>query len=524
MTRIVTDSNGRKFRLQDPVPLTSAPERIRLATESKPWKNYWRMLGTVLLAFILIDLGIVMLIYGPLEGDWFFTFLGAFCSFLALPFLILLHRPKMVHVRLATPDPNGRNYHPLPEGGSLYTTQKTVFQRFITRDDSVLDLPPLRQVWGVFGLILLLGIIFSIPLVLSFISGEEALIGGVYLLSFIPVMILAIAAFSIPVFAWWATSSKYIGLPTRRRDGEAWLIAGMASALPALIINSWIFPALLPSFLSESAQMFLLLTVSAPFGEEIFKMIAVCLFLPSIKNARKGFQIGFTVGLGFALIENLTYILGITFGPAGAIGLTLTTLVRGIGSIPGHALWTGITGYGIGCFAEKTDVDKRMLWLLRRLSVSTVDFAENIGFDVDGDGDKSGFDDQRQSLEEVLASDDIEYHPWQIIDQNTGDVIDPYSLPETNEKTVNSHDLYNIGEEHGFRIMPPRSVFICLCLAIFGHAFWNGSSYLITDFAELIGLGLVGAALVGIAWIIFLICTVLFLVGMILKGVRSLPS
>ncbi len=504
------------------MPLTPAPERISLATESKPWKNYWRMLGTVLLAFILIDLGIVLLIFGPLEGEWILTFLGAFCSFLALPFLILLHRPKMVHVRLATPDPNGRNYHPLPEGGSLFTTQKTVFQRFITRDDSVLDLPPLRQVWGVFAVVLLLGVIFSIPLLLSVLAGSDDLVFGVYLLSFIPVLILAIAAFSIPVFAWWATSSKYIGLPTRRRDGEAWLIAGMASALPALIINSWIFPALLPSFLSESAQMFLLLTISAPFGEEIFKMIAVCLFLPSIKNARKGFQIGFTVGLGFALIENLTYILNSTI--FGAIGLTITTLVRGIGSIPGHALWTGVTGFGIGCLAEKTDIDKRMLWILRRLSVVTVDFAENIGFDVDGDGDKSGYDDKRESLDEVLASEDKEYFPWKLINQNTGDIIDPYFDTEVDDKVSSSQNKYDMIEESGIRILPPSSALICLCLAIFGHAFWNGSSYLIIDVAELIGFGSTGAGIVNFGWLIFLICSVLFLVAVILKGVRSLPS
>ena len=104
MSRIISDATGKRYLLEDPVPLTQAPGNIQLATKSKPWKNYWRMLGTVILAFILIDFGLVGLIYGQLEGILFLTILGALCSFLAIPLLILLHRPKIVHVRLATPD------------------------------------------------------------------------------------------------------------------------------------------------------------------------------------------------------------------------------------------------------------------------------------------------------------------------------------------------------------------------------------------------------------------------------------
>ena len=48
MSRIVTDTTGKRYLLEDPVPLTQAPGNIQLATKSKPWKNYWRMLGTVI--------------------------------------------------------------------------------------------------------------------------------------------------------------------------------------------------------------------------------------------------------------------------------------------------------------------------------------------------------------------------------------------------------------------------------------------------------------------------------------------
>ena len=33
-----------------------------------------------------------------------------------------------------------------------------------------------------------------------------------------------------------------------------------------------------------------------------------------------------------------------------AISYSLTTVVRGIGSIPGHALWTGLSGVSIGWY------------------------------------------------------------------------------------------------------------------------------------------------------------------------------
>ena len=240
MSRIITDATGKRYLLEDPVPLTQAPENIQLATKSKPWKNYWRLLGTVFLAFILIWFGLTSVIAGIYYQVVEITALGAICSLIPLPFLIILHRPKLMHVRLATPDPSGKNHHPLPEGGSLKTPQPTIFQRFVITDDSILDMPPLSQVWGAFIAILVIGSVLSIPLILSLRSGDEDFFSIVYILSFIPVMFLSVAAFSIPVFAWWATSSKIIGLPTKRRDAEAWMIAGMASALPALIVNSFI--------------------------------------------------------------------------------------------------------------------------------------------------------------------------------------------------------------------------------------------------------------------------------------------
>ena len=523
MSRIVIDANGKRYLLEDPVPLTQAPENIQLATKSEPWKNYWRMLGTVILAFILIWFGLSSVIAGLIYREVVITGLGAICSLIPLPFLIFLHRPKLVHVRMATPDPLGKNHHPLPEGGSLKTPNLTMFQRFVITDDSTLDMPPLGQVWGAFIAILVIGVMLSIPLVLSLASGDEDFLSIVYILSFIPVLLLSIAAFSIPVFAWWATSAKIIGLPTRRRDAESWMIAGMASALPALIVNSFIFPLILPSSLSLDNQMALTAAISAPIGEEIFKLFAVCLFLPSIRNAKKGFQVGFTVGLGFALIENLAYILGSVFG--GAPSLTLTALMRGVGSIPAHGLWTGVSGFGLGYFSQTTDADKRMKWMINRFSIKSVDYVENLGFDIDGDGDYSGFDEFRPTFEEIMAKDEVEPN-WKLIDKKTGKAIDAAGVEaiEVSNTLVTSWDARKLRKEDGFRIFPPKNVLACLGIAIGGHAFWNGTLVSIEKLGELIGLGWGGVFMLNLAWVAILIIVLLILARGIFKGVRSLPA
>ena len=522
MTRIIVDASGKRYLLEDPAPLSVAPSNIRLATKSKPWNNYWRMLGTVILAFILIWFGLTVIIAGLIYNESILTAFGAVCSLLPLPVLIWLHKPKLMHVRLAIPHADGKTHHPLTEGGSLKTPEKTKFQRFIIPDDSVLDLPPLRQVWGIFIVIIVVGSALSIPLILSLLSGDEDIFSIVFIVSFLPVMLLSIAAFSIPVFAWWATSSKIIGLPTRRRDAEAWMIAGMASALPALIVNSFIFPSLLPGGLSQSTEFALTATISAPIGEEIFKFLAICLFLPSIRNARKGFQIGFTVGLGFALIENLTYIIG--SGMGGALTLTLTTLMRGIGSIPGHGLWTGISGFGLGYFAQTTEANKRMKWILNRLSIKSVDLVENFGIDVDGDGDYSGYDNFRPTFEEIMGENENQ-NVWGLIDSKTGETIDTMGLQtsEISHALVTSTQASEYRKNDGFRILPPSNVFSCLILAILGHAFWNGTSVGVDLLGRILGLGSGGVIVLSLAWVAVLITGLLIIARAVFKGIRSLP-
>ena len=76
----------------------------------------------------------------------------------------------------------------------------------------------------------------------------------------------------------------------------------------------------------------LTIVVSAPVGEELCKLIAILCLWKLIDSPRRGFQIGFTVGLGFAMLENLQYILvNLLTDQYAAFSYSFTAILRGVG-------------------------------------------------------------------------------------------------------------------------------------------------------------------------------------------------
>ena len=109
-------------------------------------------------------------------------------------------------------------------------------------------------------------------------------------------------------------------------------------------------------FWSAEEAFFTMVAIGAPIIEETFKATVLLFFIGSMRSNRSGFLVGFSIGLGFALIENLQYIAVSLFG--GPAELAVTTLVRGIGSIPAHALWTGIVGSAVGGFLRGSEINQ----------------------------------------------------------------------------------------------------------------------------------------------------------------------
>jgi RsiW-degrading membrane proteinase PrsW (M82 family) len=257
-------------------------------------------------------------------------------------------------------------------------------------------------------------------------------------------------------------SSEVLQLQTNRRQGEAMLIAGMLSTFPALVINSLLFPMGVASLGVDNPAMLeaLTVTVSAPVGEEICKFVAVLGLSKMIDSSRRGLQVGFTVGLGFAMLENLQYILlSLVAEPTtAAVNYGFTSVLRGIGSIPGHAVWTGLGGYALGCLRARS---------------------------LQQDASPSG----------STAT-------WGLFDAQTGQ-----ALATATSAWVVQRDTWTRRVASNVGPAPPQAVVPAVLVGIAGHALWNGSTVVLD--AWLSGASMLTQVLGTIGWILFLILLVL---------------
>lgn len=484
---------GHTYVMPNVTPLTPPPSDLQLIRVSKPWKIYGRMLGTVIVATFIAQL-IFMVPYGLALNEPSISIFGGIC---AAPFVFLLtfmRRPKLVHLQRAIPNERGKTVHRLALGGSLQTPTKTVFTHHIVRDDSLLDTPPSRTAWALFaGLLIITTLLTGLYLT----SEAGAIIAIIlFIIIGIPAWLLG---FSIPVVAWWSWCTRKLGLHTRQREAESWLVAGMLSAIPALTINSMIFPILAGFFFTEEIVQLLLPVISAPIGEELCKGFFVLLFARSIDSPKRGFQIGFTVGLGFAMLENLIYVLSSTFG--GPIAFTFTALIRGIGSIPGHAFWTGLTGTSLGWYFMTRNKAKESL---------------------------------NQPTQRINDGTEPELE-WKLLDPKTGEfvggvdenaaVVSPATelLGEFRLPLLEPMNLPDLPS--GFST--PKHPLVGLSLAILGHAFWNGTLTLIEVIGNVLELSDIQILAVSLGWSVILVIGILLVGRGIVRGViatdRKLP-
>lgn len=414
------------------------------------------MLGIVILLWILAQFVVLIAAgfldgdldgdFGPIDGSLIIA--GSLCSAPLVIFLLFIRRPKLEHLIIAEPDLKGQHVHSLPNSKILQTPIPTQIRQFIVRSRHPLRVPIAKHLWMLFlGGVLVSSIAFA-PLMI-----DSSNIGFILLALFVAIPAWLVG-FSTPVFAWWSFSSSRFHLSTTRQQGEAMLIAGMLSTFPAIIINSFITPGAVLFLTGGQASATLLenitVIVSAPVGEEICKALAVFALAGLIDSKKRGFQVGFTVGLGFALLENLQYILFSLFaGEVMAFSYGLTSVVRGIGSIPGHAMWTACSGYAIGSILE-------------------------------------------QRKQSSLIPDIKELNLVNPLETDISQTSNSFSHLTKDSMFSKSSDLEL-----------PTSLPVMLSIAIFGHAFWNGSSVLMAYISQRLDpvLGLI----VELMWIVVLI-------------------
>ena len=425
-------------------PLSPAPNNLYLSQTPSRWKSIGSMLGQVTLIFFFVNIAVFVVsgfidsnmngVLGP--SDPLQVMLGTICSTPFLLAFILLRKPKLAHIVRVEPSAEGNNTHVIAPSTLIQTTMQTTVKHHLVHNTAPLQIPPLKQLWLIFTIGTLISTLCMIPILVSSTIWAVLL----FLLIAIPAWIIG---FSTPVFAWWATSNEYFGLQTTKRQGEWMLIAGMLSTFPALVINSLISPIII-NFLGismngvESLGFGMILFLSAPIGEELSKALAVLFLSRFIDSAKRGFQIGFSVGLGFALLENMSYILGALFsGEGAAISFVFTTVLRAIGSIPGHATWTAISGFAIGHHVSKNKRSKSLI------------------------------DDGYEMVKPIRQESQ-----WVLLDKKSGQLISSSNI--TTQPVLPK--WLSAGKEKEIQLTrsPAKAIFI----AIFSHAIWNGTLWL----------------------------------------------
>ncbi len=424
--------------------LSPAPNNLYLSQKSSPWKTIISMLTLVIVVFFFVQIAVVAVsgfIDGDMDGDLgpmdpLLVIFGTLCSTPFLLLFLMMRKPRLAHIVRLDQDVTGNNAHYITPGTLFQSPSPTILQHHLIHNTAPLEMPSVKQLW----------IIFSIGTIISSIFMAPLLILGVNPLAILLFVVIALPAwlvgFSTPVFAWWSTSNEYFGLRTTRRQGEWMLVAGMLSTLPALIINTLISPIIIDllglSITNETSLGFgMILFLSAPIGEELSKACAILFLTRFIDSPKRGFQIGFSVGLGFALLENMIYILSSIFiGEGAAISFVFTSILRAVGSIPGHATWTGISGYAIGCYI----IEQR----LRKSS--------------HGINDENKINKQSQ---------------WILFDGKSGQQM------ISSTSSIQNNDLpkwLSAGEEKMIQLT--KNPFKAIFLAILGHSMWNGSLWI----------------------------------------------
>ena len=162
-----------------------------------------------------------------------------------------------------------------------------------------------------------------------------------------------IIAFSFPGLIWISyIYTRTVASPEPQRLVLIALAWGMFSTLPASLLNDMGARminvdqnALLGDGDFGQTEV-ILVSVIAPFVDEILKPIGLIFVMKRLKTPYEGVLYGVACGMGFAIIENLLYELFILIW-YGADAWTINAFVRGIGSTVLHAVGPAAIGYAI---------------------------------------------------------------------------------------------------------------------------------------------------------------------------------
>ena len=179
------------------------------------------------------------------------------------------------------------------------------------------------------------------------------------LVVFLPAFVIG---FSFPSLIWISYVYHFDKTPLPSKTVLKAFVWGMLSTIPALLINT---VASIATGEGEGAPLVVTLFVVAmvaPLIEEFSKPWGIWLVREDIKGPLDGLILGVTCGVGFALIENISYEFSFVLtGDSAAAVWTLGSLARGLGSIMVHAAGAGMIGYAYGRYPIGKDLPSIVL-------------------------------------------------------------------------------------------------------------------------------------------------------------------
>ena len=476
-----TGPDGKVHVAAPPAVVSPLDGNLIISAVADPWRIYGRMMMTVIPAFLLLYLALLLTI-GILQWDPILIIAGGTLSIPPVLFILKLTRPPVFQLWRATPNPAGTTLHNRPQMPALTTPIPTNMSRHLALDSTPIEFPPSWGPWALFGGSVLISLVLSLIMAGTNNSLLSFVIFG---LMSVP---LWLVGFSVPVLAWWSLAGRRLKLHIKRVEAEAWLIAGMMSAFPAFLLNSLLLPELIPPGWDSFSHDLATVAIGAPVIEELSKASAILIFSTSLKGRSNGFMIGFSVGLGFGLIENLQYIAVALFG--GPVDLATTTLVRGVGSIPAHALWTAIVGSAIGGYFGSKEMDTRTSRKIADVQIHLIDKIEGLGFDLDGDGLLEGY----RGDVSAISNWNSDGH---------------WTIKGTKQEVIDPKQDQNDGR---------RSIMISLVAAMIGHSIWNALSLSSIAISSFLSLGDVAT----IMFVLSVVCTMVTAVIVItLKEIKN---
>jgi RsiW-degrading membrane proteinase PrsW (M82 family) len=173
---------------------------------------------------------------------------------------------------------------------------------------------------------------------------------------------LIAASGAIPaIIAMWVVDRLDAKRPEPASLRRLVVLGGMLSVIPALALENYIGgefgPRFDPPMLTYQGASFTAFAVAAAV-EEACKIAVIYWVVwkrPEFDERMDGIVYGSRAGLGFALVENIKYLLEQTT----LAGQLQTWVMRSVLAVPGHAIWSGM----IGALAARRRFDGKGLGL-----------------------------------------------------------------------------------------------------------------------------------------------------------------